>query len=167
MFGGDRPRDEYGGVMRYLISLGEELLERQEAAELAIRTMGITFTVYAEAGDIDRAWPFDVIPRVISAQEWAKITAGLVQRLTAINLFVDDLYGVAKIVKDGVVPGDLIYASPNFRPKCEGVQPQLGFWLPGPISQLQAGLHPPGKPSPAAAAVTTRRAAAQGANLAT
>ncbi len=58
--------------MRYLRSLGEELLERQEAAELAIRTMGITFTVYAEAGDIDRAWPFDVIPRVISAQEWAE-----------------------------------------------------------------------------------------------
>ena len=114
--------------MGYLLSLGEGLLERQEAAELAIRTMGITFTVYAEAGDIDRAWPFDVIPRVISAQEWAKITAGLVQRLTAINLFIDDLYGVAKIVKDGVVPAQLVYASTNFRQKCVGVQPHRGLW---------------------------------------
>ena len=55
--------------------------------------MGITFTVYSEAGDIDRAWPFDVIPRVISTQEWDRISAGLVQRLTALNLFIDDLYG--------------------------------------------------------------------------
>jgi uncharacterized circularly permuted ATP-grasp superfamily protein len=79
------PRDACGGVVSYVRSLGAELLERQQAAELAIRTMCITFTVYAEAGDIDRAWPFDVIPRVISSQEWTTITAGLVQRLTAIN----------------------------------------------------------------------------------
>jgi uncharacterized circularly permuted ATP-grasp superfamily protein len=128
MFGGGRPRDGCGGVMRYLRSLGEGLLERQEAAELAIRTMGITFAVYAEAGDVDRAWPFDVIPRVISVQEWTKISAGLVQRLTAINLFIDDLYGAAKIVKDGVVPAELIYASANFRQKCVGAQPHRGLW---------------------------------------
>jgi uncharacterized circularly permuted ATP-grasp superfamily protein len=114
--------------MRYLRSLGEELLERQEAAELAIRTMGITFTVYAESGDIDRAWPFDVIPRVISTQEWAGITAGLVQRLTAINLFIDDIYGAGKILNDGVVPAELVYASANFREQCIGVQPRFGVW---------------------------------------
>ena len=128
MLVGGRPRDVCGGVMRYLFSLGEELLERQRAAELAIRTMGITFTVYSEAGDIDRAWPFDVIPRVISTQEWTSITAGLIQRLTAINLFIDDLYGAAKILKDGVVPSELVYASANFRPQCVGVQPHLGVW---------------------------------------
>ena len=123
-----RPRDGCGGVMRYLRLLGQELLERQKAAELAIRTMGVTFTVYADAGDIDRAWPFDVIPRVISAQEWAVITTGLVQRLTAINLFIDDLYGAAKILQDGVVPAELIYASANFREQCVGAQPHLGLW---------------------------------------
>jgi uncharacterized circularly permuted ATP-grasp superfamily protein len=123
-----RPRDACGGVVRYLRSLGEELLERQQAAELAIRTMGITFTVYSEAGDIDRAWPFDVIPRVISTGEWADITAGLIQRLTAINLFIGDLYGAAKILKDGVVPAELIHLSANFRPQCAGVQPPLGLW---------------------------------------
>jgi uncharacterized circularly permuted ATP-grasp superfamily protein len=123
-----RPRDACGGVVQYLRSLGEELLERQQAAELAIRTMGITFTVYSEAGDIDRAWPFDVIPRVISTGEWADITAGLIQRLTAINLFIGDLYGAAKILKDGVVPAELIHLSANFRPQCAGVQPPLGLW---------------------------------------
>ncbi len=114
------PRDVCGAVVDYLRSLGVELLERQQAAELAIRTMGITFTVYAEAGDIDRAWPFDVIPRVISTQEWAGISAGLVQRLTAINLFIDDLYGAAKILKDGVLPAELVYGSANFRPAMRG-----------------------------------------------
>ncbi len=128
MLVGGRPRDACGGVMRYLRSLGGELLERQQAAERAIRTMGITFTVYSDAGDIDRAWPFDVIPRVISTQEWAGITSGLVQRLTAINLFIDDLYGAAKIVKDGVVPAELIHSSANFRKQCAGVQPHLGLW---------------------------------------
>jgi uncharacterized circularly permuted ATP-grasp superfamily protein len=128
MLSAGRPREACGGLVRYLRSLGTELLERQQAAELAIRTMGITFTVYAEAGDIDRAWPFDVIPRVISSQEWATINAALVQRLTAINLFIDDLYGAAKILNDGVVPVELVYGSANFRPECVGVQPHLGVW---------------------------------------
>jgi uncharacterized circularly permuted ATP-grasp superfamily protein len=128
MLSADRPREVCGGVVRYLRSLGAELLERQQAAELAIRTMGITFTVYAESVNVDRAWPFDVIPRVISSQEWATINAGLVQRLTAINLFIDDLYGAAKILNDGVVPADLVYGSANFRPQCVGAQPHLGVW---------------------------------------
>jgi uncharacterized circularly permuted ATP-grasp superfamily protein len=67
MLRADQPHDACQGVMRYLRTLGGELLDRQQAAELAIRTMGITFTVYSEAGDIDRAWPFDVIPRVSNA----------------------------------------------------------------------------------------------------
>jgi len=123
-----RPRHACEGVFRYLRSLGDELLERQRAAEVAIRTMGVTFTVYSEAGNIDRAWPFDVIPRVISTQEWAHISAGLVQRLTALNLFLHDIYGAAKIIKDRVVPAELIYDSANFRPQCTGAQPALGLW---------------------------------------
>jgi uncharacterized circularly permuted ATP-grasp superfamily protein len=128
MVSAGRPHDACRGVMHYLTSLGPELLDRQQAAELAIRTMGITFTVYSEAGDIDRAWPFDVIPRVISSQEWASVTAGLIQRLVALNLFIDDLYGAAKILKDGVVPAELIYSSPNFRKQCQGVNPPQGVW---------------------------------------
>ena len=123
-----RARDSCEGVVRYLRSLGEELGDRHQAADLAIRTMGITFTVYSQAGDIDRAWPFDVIPRVISTEEWAQITAGLIQRLTAINLFIGDLYGEAKILKDGAVPAELIHLSANFRPECADVRPPLDLW---------------------------------------
>ena len=122
------PRDACDGVVRYLMSLGDELGARQEAAELAIRSMGITFTVYSEATNIDRAWPFDVIPRVISTQEWERISRGLVQRLTALNLFVDDLYGAAKVVADGVLPAEVLATSVNYRPECEGVRPPQGVW---------------------------------------
>jgi uncharacterized circularly permuted ATP-grasp superfamily protein len=116
------------GVVRYLASLGEELAGRQEAAELAIRSMGITFTVYTQAADIDQAWPFDVIPRVISTQEWDKVSRGLVQRLTALNLFISDLYGPAQVVADGVFPADLLASSTSFREQCRGVRPPQGVW---------------------------------------
>jgi uncharacterized circularly permuted ATP-grasp superfamily protein len=122
------PRPGCEGVMRYLGSLGHGLAGRQEAAELAVRSMGITFTVYTEAANIDKAWPFDVIPRVISTQEWERISRGLVQRLTALNLFIDDLYGAARVVADGVFPADLLATSVNYRPQCVGAQPPLGVW---------------------------------------
>jgi uncharacterized circularly permuted ATP-grasp superfamily protein len=128
MLVGGRPRDACDGVVEYLTSLGTGIHERQRAAELAIKAMGITFTVYTEAGNIDRAWPFDVIPRVISTQEWQKISDGLTQRLTALNLFIDDLYGAAKVVKDGVFPAEVLAKSVNFREQCLGVRPTHGVW---------------------------------------
>ena len=90
--------------------------------------MGITFTVYSDGRGIDRAWPFDVIPRVIEAGEWAKIERGLVQRLVALNRFIDDLYNEQKIIADGVFPADLLEDSANFRPECQGVHPRFGVW---------------------------------------
>jgi uncharacterized circularly permuted ATP-grasp superfamily protein len=86
-------RPAAGELASYLASLGiSELAERQRDADRAIAEMGITFTVYTEGQNIDRAWPFDVIPRTIEANEWARIERGLVQRLTALNRFIDDLY---------------------------------------------------------------------------
>jgi uncharacterized circularly permuted ATP-grasp superfamily protein len=107
-----------------------ELAARQAAADLAIKEMGITFTVYAHAkgGTIDRAWPFDIIPRVIPQSEWAKVEAGLKQRVTALNLFIDDLYHDQKIVTDGVFPIEVLEDSKNFRRQCMGVNPPLGIW---------------------------------------
>ncbi|HKY13512.1 MAG TPA: circularly permuted type 2 ATP-grasp protein [Microthrixaceae bacterium] len=128
MLDGATPRPACTGVMRYLGALGDELLERQQAAELAIRSMGVSFTVYSEAGNIDRAWPFDVIPRVISTTEWRRTSEGLLQRLAALNLFVDDLYGDAKVLDDGIVPREIIEASPNFREACVGARPAFGTW---------------------------------------
>jgi len=110
-----------------LLSLAE-LRDRQSAAELAVRAMGITFTVYTESRNLDRAWPFDVIPRVLSTREWSAISDGLVQRLTAINLFLDDLYTDAKVLADGVIPREVIEGSVNFRPQCIGATPAQGVW---------------------------------------
>jgi uncharacterized circularly permuted ATP-grasp superfamily protein len=128
MLDGGTPRAACEGVYRYLESLGAEIHERQKAAELAIAAMGITFTVYSEGTNIDRAWPFDVIPRVISTQEWDAVSAGLVQRITALNLFIDDIYGARKIVKDGVFPAELLAESVNFREACMDVHPASGIW---------------------------------------
>ncbi len=113
----------------YLSSLThDELLEKKTAAELAIKTMGVSFTVYSDAGNIDREWPFDIIPRIIAAKEWDQTSAGLQQRLKAINLFINDVYNDQKIFKDKVVPKDLIFESTNFRKECLGIKPRYGVW---------------------------------------
>ncbi|MGB5734235.1 MAG: circularly permuted type 2 ATP-grasp protein [Thiohalocapsa sp.] len=107
----------------------DELTARQEAANVSIKEMGITFTVYSEEGGaIDRTWPFDVIPRVIPEQEWRGVEAGLKQRVQALNLFIDDLYHEQKIIKDKVFPQEVLDKSVNFRPQCVGVDPPLGIW---------------------------------------
>ena len=116
-------------LVSYLTSLGaRELTERQRDADRAIAEMGITFTVYTEGQNIDRAWPFDVIPRTIEASEWLRIERGLIQRLTALNRFIDDLYHDRRIIADGIVPEDLIATSANFLPACVGANPPYGVW---------------------------------------
>jgi len=107
-----------------------ELSERRTAAELAIRAMGITFTVYSgsESGGIDREWPFDVIPRLILKSEWDQVCLGLKQRVKALNLFIDDIYHDQQILNDGVVPRIYIDNSRDFRPECIGVSPPHGMW---------------------------------------
>ncbi|MCG6967492.1 MAG: circularly permuted type 2 ATP-grasp protein [Chromatiaceae bacterium] len=123
------PRAVARQVASYLRSLStEEIKARQQAAESAIVEMGITFTVYSEGSNIDRAWPFDIIPRIIAAREWNKVSAGLEQRLRALNLFIDDLYGAQRIVEDGVFPAELLANSKNFRREVVGVKPPFGVW---------------------------------------
>jgi len=125
--GNARPAAKH--LTSYLASLGSrELAERQGDAERAIAEMGITFTVYTEGQNIDRAWPFDVIPRTIEAAEWARIERGLVQRLRALNHFIDDLYHDRRIIADGVVPEDIIATSVNFLEACVGANPPYGVW---------------------------------------
>ena len=105
------------------------LAARQASAELAIKEMGITFTVYNEDdGMIDRNWPFDIVPRIIDKQEWDLIEQGLKQRVRALNLFIDDLYHEQKIVKDGIFPAEVLAESKNFRSQCVGVKPPRGVW---------------------------------------
>ncbi|MCB9380520.1 MAG: circularly permuted type 2 ATP-grasp protein [Acidimicrobiaceae bacterium] len=123
------PRPGAAALVEQLQALGlAELQQRQDLAELDILGMGITFTVYSDGRGIDRAWPFDIVPRVIAAGEWRRIEAGLKQRLTALNRFIDDLYHDQRIIADGVFPGELLEQSVNFRPQCIGVTPPHGVW---------------------------------------
>lgn len=113
----------------YLRSLDhDELLQRKTAAELAIKTMGISFTVYSDGANIDRQWPFDIIPRIIHEKEWSRTNEGLKQRLRALNCFIHDIYNDQKILKDKVVPRELIDNSTNFRPQCVGIKPRFDVW---------------------------------------
>ncbi len=105
-----------------------ELAARQRAAGLGIEAAGVTFTVYNEGLGIDRSWPFDIVPRVIARQEWDRIETGLLQRLTALNHFIDDGYGAQRIVAAGVVPGEIIAKSRDYRPECRGVHPRHDVW---------------------------------------
>lgn len=115
--------------MRHLGNLSpRQLNARQDAADRAILEMGVSFTVYSEGRIIDRAWPFDIIPRVIPAAEWDRVSEGLKQRLCALNLFIDDLYHDQKVLADGIVPRDLIESSRNFLEPYRGATPKYGVW---------------------------------------
>ena len=124
-----QPRPAAAELLRMLSSLEPDALEeRQRAAEAEILTMGITFTVYSDGEDIDRAWPFDVVPRIIDGAEWDSVSAGLAQRLRALNLFIDDIYNDRRIIADGVLPEDLLNDSVNLRDRCRGMRPPNGVW---------------------------------------
>ena len=123
---GMRARPGLGRLVDYLKN--EDLTELRHDAELAIRTMGISFTVYSEGENIDRSWPFDIIPRTIMRSEWTGIAEGLEQRLRALNMFITDVYNDARIIKDKIVPSDLLKSSKNYRKECEGITPALGVW---------------------------------------
>jgi uncharacterized circularly permuted ATP-grasp superfamily protein len=127
---GGTPRIAARALIEFLSALGPvELAARQKAAEVAIRAMGITFTVYhEEGGSIDRAWPLDIIPRVIALDEWGGIEAGLQQRAQALNLFIDDIYHDQRIVRDGIFPREHLANSANYRAQCAGVDPPLRIW---------------------------------------
>ncbi len=126
---GGRARTGAGRIVQYLRGLSDsDLQERREAAELAMRVMGITFTVYSEEGGIDRVWPFDIIPRIISAREWRRTDEGLRQRVQALNMFIADMYDRQQIISDGVFPREVLQQSVNFREQCIGIKPAHGVW---------------------------------------
>lgn len=125
-----RARKHARALCQHLRTLSDkEILEHKTAAETSILNMGVTFRVYSETeGSIDRAWPFDIIPRVIAREEWLQIETGLKQRVKALNLFIDDIYHAQRIVRDGIFPAELLADSANFRPQCMGVDPPKGIW---------------------------------------
>ncbi len=124
------PRLAANILVQYLASMEQQdLRARQAAAEVAMKEMGVTFTVYSqEEGTIDRAWPFDIIPRIIAKTEWDRIELGLKQRVHALNLFINDLYHASRILKDGIFPAEVLANSVNFRSQCIGISPPLDIW---------------------------------------
>ena len=105
-----------------------ELNRRQIAAEHALLRMGITFNVYADEQGVEKIFPFDLIPRIIDANEWEWIERGLKQRIHALNLFIDDVYHDQKILKDGIVPADVVLSSERYLRQCIDLNPPRGVW---------------------------------------
>src|SRR5450432_257145 len=114
-------RAPYGELSRWLSEIPSDVLDyRRREAELLFRRIGITFSVYGEADAQERLIPFDVLPRILSAAEWDLLRAGLEQRVKAINLYIKDVYGRRDILKAGIVPEDLVFQNPVFRPEMNG-----------------------------------------------
>jgi uncharacterized circularly permuted ATP-grasp superfamily protein len=114
-------RPVYAKLATWLDEVPADVLDlRRREAELLFRRIGITFAVYGEADEQERLIPFDVIPRLLSAQEWELLCRGLEQRVRAINSYLRDIYGRREILRAGIVPDDLVFQNPVFRPEMNG-----------------------------------------------
>ncbi|HEY9722559.1 MAG TPA: circularly permuted type 2 ATP-grasp protein [Oscillatoriaceae cyanobacterium] len=124
------PRPHYGRLLASLAAMSSEEFEvRRRLADAAFLQQGITFTVYSDERQTERIFPFDLLPRVIPHSEWAHLDAGLKQRLAALNHFLADVYGPQRILKDGVVPRELIEGAANFRRELMGFVPPGGIFV--------------------------------------
>jgi uncharacterized circularly permuted ATP-grasp superfamily protein len=119
---GWRTRPHYRALIEeILVASPDELRQRQLEADRAFLTQGITFTVYGDDEGTERIFPFDLLPRILTAREWDILERGLAQRLTAINLFLKDVYHEGRILSEGVVPPELVYSCRHFRREMRGV----------------------------------------------
>ncbi|TCD48571.1 circularly permuted type 2 ATP-grasp protein [Chlorobium sp. N1] len=116
-------------LRRFAMFSHEDVKTRREMANIFFRNQGITFTVYGLEEGIERIFPFDLIPRIIPSAEWSLIERGLTQRITALNLFLYDIYHTQKILRDKVIPAELVLGSPHFRREFVGVTPPLGIYV--------------------------------------
>jgi uncharacterized circularly permuted ATP-grasp superfamily protein len=124
-----RPRPGAELLVKRLESLDPgELLRRQRAAEGALWRMGITFAVYGDQRGTEKIWPFDIVPRIVPSEEWDRIERGLKQRIRALNLFIDDVYHDQRIIKDGIVPSEMILSAESYRAVCHGLEPPRRIW---------------------------------------
>ncbi len=127
--GAGTARPGLDGLARWLTDTPRpELDRRQKSAEATFRQLGITFAVYGDEDAGERIIPFDIVPRIFAASEWARLSAGIVQRVEAINAFLDDIYGERRILADKVIPEELILTNPQFRAEVVGSRPPHGIW---------------------------------------
>jgi uncharacterized circularly permuted ATP-grasp superfamily protein len=126
--GGARP--PYSVLYSRLLELPPtELRRRQQDADAAFLHEGITFTVYGDADGTERIFPYDLLPRIITAPEWATIERGLIQRVTALNLFLGDVYHDGHILNDGIVPRELVLSARHYRREMRGIRPARGIYV--------------------------------------
>ena len=126
----DEMRDENGEVREHYRALAHtlarlpeaELQRHKQAADLSFLTQGITFTVYGRNEGTERIFPYDLLPRLVTAKEWEHVELGLTQRITALNLFLRDIYSDAKILNDKIIPRELIYSCKHYRRQMRGLQ---------------------------------------------
>lgn len=118
------------GLLEGLAALNlKSFKKRSKAVDQELKNLGITFTVYKNAKQIDRVLPFDAIPRIITQSEWITIEDGVKQRVAALNLFLDDIYNDQKLFKDGIIPAELVLKNKNYRPEMKGMKLPHGTWV--------------------------------------
>jgi uncharacterized circularly permuted ATP-grasp superfamily protein len=119
----DQLRDHYGPLLEHFAALPQdEVQRRKQAADLSFLNQGITFTVYGREEGTEKIFPYDLLPRIITSAEWARVERGLTQRITALNLFLKDIYNEGRILKDGIVPREIVYSCQHFRRQMVGLQ---------------------------------------------
>ena len=122
-------RSEVRAIVDRLNALSrEEIRQRQTAAELALLNMGITFSVYGDEKGLEKIFPFDIIPRIIPSRDWQVLEAGLRQRIQALNLFIADIYKDQRIIREKIIPREVIESCSAFRRECMNLQPPNGVW---------------------------------------
>jgi uncharacterized circularly permuted ATP-grasp superfamily protein len=123
------PRPEARLLLETIESLEEgHLLRSQRAAEKLLLQLGITFNVYGDSAGAEKIFPFDLIPRITGAEEWSWIERGLIQRIRSLNEFIDDIYHDQKILKDKVIPEEVILSATFYRRQCQGINPPRRVW---------------------------------------
>lgn len=116
-------RRHYQPLLDAILAMpADELDKRKKSADLSVFTQGITFTVYGREEGTERIFPYDLLPRLVTNSEWSQIAKGLTQRITALNLFLRDIYHEGKILADGIVPRELVYSCRHFRRQMRGMQ---------------------------------------------
>jgi len=131
LFRGDgTPRDEVADLVSELGQFGRtEFMTRQKLAEGALFRGGVTFSVYSDSRGQEKIFPFDLIPRVIPASVWDTIERGLIQRVTALNMFLSDLYGEQHIIKEGKIPENVVFGTAGYLEELHGMRPAEGVFV--------------------------------------
>ncbi|HEY0394395.1 MAG TPA: circularly permuted type 2 ATP-grasp protein [Candidatus Elarobacter sp.] len=127
---GGRPRPHYEALAATLDEISSsDFRHRVTTVNTVLLQRGVTFTVYADARGTERILPFDLIPRIVPASDWDRIARGITQRVLALNAFLNDVYGDARALRDGIVPRHLVYSSPHYEREAIGVRPPRGTYI--------------------------------------